>query len=341
MTFSDWVHDSRRRYREESFGHATRESAVKFIHGAVRRFDRYFGTPVWDRGDWDVLIILDACRHDIWEEVAPEYDELPDEAPYIRSNASCSIGWIKRTFNRCPEEASTAGYVTANPFANHDTPTTESADITGSQVAHFDPLYETEWTEVTPSGDMIPDDVQRAKVGSGVATVPPKTVTDYAIDRWRRRAGGMNRLVVHYMQPHEPYITRPGWGSGDSDLLGNLIDPEEQAGASVWPKVQDGEVDLDEFWEVYCDNLRWVLDDITERLLPNIEGDVVISADHGNGLGEWGVWHHPPGAIGPGVRRVPWVEIECSDSETIKPELDGEMTENTSMEEKLEALGYL
>lgn len=33
------------------------------------------GTPVWDR-DWDVLLILDACRLDLLEEVVDDYPFL-------------------------------------------------------------------------------------------------------------------------------------------------------------------------------------------------------------------------------------------------------------------------
>jgi hypothetical protein len=171
--------------------------------------------------------------------------------------------------------------------------------------------------------------------------VPPETVTDHAISAWRERNSlGIERLVVHYMQPHEPYRARPEWGSGDSKLLENLVDPDQPAGASVWPVLQEGGIEMDEFWEVYKDNLRWALDDVTERLLPNVGGDVVISADHGNALGEWGEWHHPPGAIGPAVRRVPWVPIECEDGHTVDPDVSAGDAASPDVNEQLAALGY-
>jgi hypothetical protein len=37
-------------------------------------------------------------------------------------------------------------------------------------------------------------------------------------------------------------------------------------------------------WEAYLDNLRYVLDNI-EELLQNVDGKVVISADHGELFG--------------------------------------------------------
>jgi len=86
-----------------------------------------------------------------------------------------------------------------------------------------------------------------------------------------------------------------------------------------------------------------VLDDVTERLLPNLDGRVVVTADHGNAMGEWGEWHHPPGALSPAVRKVPWLEIDCTDQNTVQPDVELDHTSDGSgvdTEARLEALGY-
>jgi hypothetical protein len=215
-------------------------------------------------------------------------------------------------------------------------------------LAFFQQLYKTHWTDLNPedTASSLHEETGRAKVGSGIATVPPEAVTDHAIEAWRNRESlGFDRLVVHYMQPHEPYRARPGWGSGDSNLLENLVDEDADAGASIWPQLQDGNISMTEFWKVYKDNLRWVLDDLSDRLLTNMDAEIVFTADHGNALGEWGEWHHPPGAIGPAVRRVPWVQVTGHDRRTVTPGEDVLYSEDSlsseqDPESQLRALGY-
>lgn len=333
MTFIDWLHDSGYRFKTMPPRTAAHESGMAFARGIFRRVDQHFGRTIWQRddGDWDVLIILDACRHDLWDDVAPEYG-LPT-GDTIWSNASCSIDWINYNFANCPSEIEDVGYVTANPFTDHDAEHAKSADLKDSPIGHLRALYETEWSEV----DTDPP----------IETVPPERVTDHAIDAWRRRDElGIDQLVVHYMQPHEPFIERPEWSYQDPEdnaVLKNLVSDGYQAGTSPWRSMVDsGEVSPEEFWPVYCENLRWVLDDVTDRLLPNLDGDVVLSADHGNGLGEWGEWHHPPGAIGPAVRRVPWIHVPCTDRKSVQPDATaGSATQSDEeLEAQLEALGY-
>lgn len=329
MTFHDWLAETKDRYHNQPPLQATKESARAFWRGGVRRtFDPWIGTPVWDRGDWEVLVILDACRVDQLQALAPEYNRLPDDVPAVWSNASASIDWIDRNFNQCPGDAKNAGYITANPFARHSDPDVRSADLCEQTVGHLELLYNEHWQDI----------------GNGIETVPPEPVTDHAINAWRNRDElGIDRLVVHYMQPHEPFRSRPEWGNGNHKLLKNLVSDGATAGSSVYPRLQDGDIDLRKFWEAYQDNLEWVLDDVTDRLLENCEANIVVSADHGNGLGEWGSWHHPPGTVMPHVRRVPWLEVDGTDAETITPEVSAVKPRTQTSEiadDQLEALGY-
>lgn len=328
MTLHDWIQESREEFENRPPGEAARRSAESFVRGGIRRFGGHIGTPIWEYGDWDVLVVLDACRVDLMEEVIDEYDELAGPVDTRWSNASCSVDWILRNWTGDRPEVRTAGYVTANPFADHDRSTARSGHLSEEPLGYLAKLYETHWAEVE----------------EGIETVPPEAVTDYTVAAWRARDElGIDRLVAHYMQPHEPYIARPEWGDENARLLGNLVDEEAEAGASIWPRLEAGEIDREEFWEVYKENLRWVLDDVVERLLPNVDGRVALTADHGNAMGEWGEWHHPPGAIGPAVRRVPYVTVECADGGSLTPQVDlhGERDDEVDTEAQLEALGYV
>jgi len=305
---------------------ATKRSGVALARGFFRRIEPDVVPPVWSR-DWDVLIILDACRVDQMDAVRDEYDCVRT-VDSKWSQAACSIDWIDKTFNEYPAESKQCGYITANPFANNDTPGAQSADLDEDKLAYFDPLYEHEWAEV-----------------DGIKTVPPERVSDYAIDAWRDRDDlGFDRLIVHYMQPHEPYITHPEWGSGDHEILEDLVEGEQDhAGQSVWKLIENNNTDVtvDELWNAGVDNLQWVMDNIQNRVVENMDADIVLSADHGNAMGEWGEWHHPPGAIAPAVRKVPWVRVDGTDTETVDPEITRDCVDpDAGVAEQLEALGY-
>lgn len=327
MTFGDWLADTRRRYRQQPPARATATAAAKLWRGVVRRTaDPHIGRPIWARDGWDVCVVADAARLDLMRTAIDEYAALPDgeEVRGVWSNASCSMDWIDRTFNDHPADAARTGYVTANPFTAHDAAGVPSADLAEPRVGHLRRLYDSDWQET-----------------EGCMTVPPATVTDHAIDAWRRRDDlGIDRLVVHYMQPHEPFRARPEWGGGDHALLEDMVTGDaDHAGASIYPQVRRGEVPLSLFKSVYLDNHHWVLEDIADRLVDNIAGDIAITADHGNALGEWGAWHHPPAMVAPPVRRVPWATVTGTDEETVTPDLRAGGID-ASTKGQLEALGY-
>lgn len=328
MTFADWLQESKQRFQQQPPTTAAIESGKRFVRGAVRRsVDPYVGTSIWDRDDWDVLIVADAARVDMTRLLVGDYENFPDATGVERvwSNASCSIDWIVRNWVDQPEETRRTAYVTANPFADHSDPDARSADLRDEQIGELRLLYETEWEQVV----------------GGLETVQPMRVTDHAIDVWRRRDElGIDRMVVHYMQPHEPFRSRPEWASDHDKLLKNLVDEDAAAGSSVYSRVRDGDIPLEELRYAYKDNHRWLFEDVNGLLLRNLEADhVVLTADHANGLDEFGAWHHPPGRIHPAVRTVPWLRVEASDHRTIEPDI-GSVGTVTETEKQLQALGY-
>lgn len=327
MTLFDWVSETRSRYQTLPVKTATRESAVALMHGAARRtIDSALGDSVWDR-DWDVLVVLDATRVDLMRQEIGDVDGLPNSAGSRWSEASCSLDWIDRVFgeeNRT--NALRAGYVTANPWSGHDNPGQVSVDLTeGREVGYLDEVWRDGWQDIN----------------GGVETVPPEVVTNRAITAWRRREElDIDRLIVHYMQPHQPFRARPEW-LGESSNLANLMEPGREAGFCIWQETKAGNFDSDEVWDAYADNLRWVLTDVAQRLLENCDAKVGITADHGNGMGEWGVWGHPPGGVTPQVRKVPWVKVQATDQHTVVPESTPPEKNQADPEDQLEALGYV
>lgn len=253
------------------------------------------GTSVFDAGDWDILCILDGCRVDTFKEVS-KY-----ESESMLSVASTSQTWIPRTFSRDTESV---GYITGNPHAT---------GLNENELAYFhqEPVVDHE---------------------SGVKTVPPEALTDRALSLWKERDEfGVDQLIIHYMQPHVPFRSRPewfdrfdeGWGSAAWDDVGDRYSPEE-------------------WFEAYRDNLKWVINDV-ERLIDFCETNqtVALSADHGNAVGEFGVTGHPRNAWTPHVRKVPWATVTGRSVSVDVPDVKLESHEEVDNEEQLEALGYL
>jgi len=299
MSFRDFLHTSREWVDEEGVV-GLKYCVNQAWMGILRRMNPFFkeGTNVFEK-DWDLLIILDACRVDALEKVADEYAFL-DQPGTMRSVASTSIEWMEETFteDHKPLIEDTV-YVTANQH---------SSAVVDQPFEQFENLYDYGWD-------------------SDLGTVSADVVTDKAIEIGREN-DEYDRMIIHYMQPHFPSIPEP-LGHG------NKFD-------NVWKGLMVGQRDEDEVWESYIANLRYVLDHVAV-LLENINAETVaLSADHGNGKGEWGVYEHPIGVPTRQVRTVPWYVTTASDTQDYTVDADRQTgLSSTSREERLKSLGYL
>lgn len=158
----------------------------------------------------------------------------------------------------------------------------------------------------------------------------PEAVTDRAAQAGRNER--WDRLIAHYVPPHAPHRSR-------AIAENRSLEPEE---ASPWEALRNG-TDKSCIWENYLADLRWVLDTV-EELLRNVDAEeVVITADHGDAFGEYGVYSHPMGVPHPHVRKVPWVRTSATDRGEYTPQL-GERDPkelDRGTEDQLQKLGYL
>jgi hypothetical protein len=256
--------------------------------------------------DWDMLVILDACRVDLLEEVAEEYAFIKSiDTTY--SLGADSTRWIRENFTRDAfrEEVQQTCYITGNPHTK--------LVLSGNEFRHLDEV----WTYAF-------DDEQ--------GFMPPRSITERAVAASREH--NYNRLVVHYMQPHFPSVPRLD--------LGSTMDPKTVGTEwySVWKQLKNEAIDRDVIWNAYRENLRYVLDEVAV-LLENVDADTtIISADHGNAVGELGFYGHKDIPVR-AVRRVPWCRTTGRDRGTLQPDLEPLEEANTSdLDEQLAALGY-
>jgi len=138
------------------------------------------------------------------------------------------------------------------------------------------------------------------------------------------------------MQPHTPLKARPDWFNYDMDVEG--WDGGKDDITTVWTRARRGEIEKAELRDAFQDNLRWVLESV-ETLRTSVDANIVITSDHGNAFGEYGLWGHPRGVQIPTVRRVPWVEVDGENTNSYSPTVSTEKV-STDTEDQLSALGY-
>lgn len=314
MGFKEFASKSKRKYQDRGV-ETLPEIAQEFTLGAASRLlpiHRY-GRRIYDH-DWDILVVLDACRMDMYQDV------VNADAGSAWSCAGTSTEWMEKNFvQKYSDEMAETAYISGNPFTE--------------QIFGGKPWAEGNNADAGSAFGLL-DEVWRYGWDDEAGTIPPEPLTDRAVRVGRENE--YDRIIVHYMQPHMPFIgSDRTWGRMDVENFG------EGTKGNVWYRAMLGEVDVDAVWEAYNDNLRFVWEYV-ETLLSNMDGDLVVTADHGNCLGEWGMWGHRGYVPAPALRRVPWDRYEAVDRETYEPSDISPESSHVSDEvnERLEQLGY-
>jgi hypothetical protein len=274
-----------------------------FVRQAPTTVFDYPRTNIMDK-EWELLILLDGCRVDTLQEVAPQYEWLPAEIPADSSIAGASKQWMERTFRDA--EFPDLSYITSNPHSD--------IVLSDRQFQQLDEVWKYEWED-------------------DIGTVLPRAVTNQVITHGResQQAG---RTIVHYMQPHFPAVTHPELGSEMT-----LDEVGEGWTGNIWDQLLEGKIPEQKVRTAFRENLCAVLDEVAV-LINNVDADrTVLSADHGNAFGERGYYGHGDYRVD-AVREVPWVELTAEDNETHEPETKKKQ-DNYDIEDQLESLGYV
>ncbi|GAA0728004.1 hypothetical protein J2744_002558 [Halorubrum trapanicum] len=254
--------------------------------------------------EWDVLVILDACRVDSLEKQVRDRDNYGDVAEYLSVGAN-SATWLDAYEEKLKSDDIV--YVSANP---HTKPCLDSNGCVE--------VWKTNWDE-------------------GLGTVRAEDVTDAALYHYDPKPS--NRLVVHYMQPHFPSVPQPQFNSG-FDKKGVTGDNESNWSGSVWEQLNNGDVANEEVQEAYTENLKYVLDEVDVLTTFLSDCTVSVTADHGNSFTE--PYGHPDRATSDAVRQVPWCYAEAIEDPKRHPK-DIEMSsmdDKIDVEKRLSSLGY-
>lgn len=262
--------------------------------------------------DWDSLILLDGCRADLFEERADlsRFDSYES----ITSTGSDSQEWIEQTFG--DRTYGDTVYVTANPHVTK---------LVGNAFHAVVDVWEDGFDEQ-------------------LRTIPPETVRDAVLQAANTYPN--KRLIVHFMQPHHPFINTdfPKFGAPSK----RDVNPDNGEPRHVWDALRQGRVTKTEVWEAYGDNLITVLEE-THELLTAFGGKTVVTSDHGNAFGERGwpipfrLYGHPGGMRTPALTRVPWATVENGSRRTVRDDGINAVSEydEALVKDRLADLGYV
>lgn len=293
------------------------------IHQRIRGNDGSFVLGA----DWDNLIILDACRYDLFNQIRFK-QSIDGELSKFRSRGSDSPEFLEQNF--AGRTLNDTVYVTANPHEKR---------VLDEPFLHTDRVWVDGWDD--EEGIVLPETLAE-RASAAHESYPNK------------------RLIAHFMQPHVPFIGDSRLEAQDSMMNGFrkmvLEGPEDaEFGESAWEALQTGTLERELFWEAYRDNLIRALD-AALPLAEQLPGKTVITADHGNALGEWAfplpfrVYFHPGKIRIPVLIDVPWFVppyterkwiVAADESEVGDDSTSTESVDDDEVADRLSALGYL
>ena len=254
--------------------------------------------------DWDNLIILDACRYDLFQSS----NTIQGELDSIYSIGSHTGEFLEKTFGG--EEYLDTIYVTATPQAK-----LHGVDDAVLKCIH---VWENNWHEELRT--VTAEDVA-AKARIAQDEYPNK------------------RLIVHFIQPHYPFIGPTGRELPHRTISGEGLTADESA-PSIWDRLENGDYDSETVWKAYEENLEIILPTI-EDLVDDLNGKTVVTSDHGNAFGKFGIYGHPGGVFLNELVEVPWLvvagnerrefsvdtEKQSGEREQVTPEVQARLTE--------------
>jgi len=274
------------------------------------------GIDVMDR-DWDTLVILDACRSDYFTA----QNTIDGTFETVISKGSNSWPFMQGNF--VGKQHHDTVYVTANPHARK--------------------LDDDEFYTIETVLDRWDDEV---------GTVQPEDVVAAAIEA--HEANPNKRLIVHFIQPHRPYIGQTAERlrervdlHGYNRVRGLDDESDDRTGMSMWDAVKSGRVTTAELRQAYAESLDITLDHVSE-LLDAIDGKTVITADHGEMLGDRAfvftnrLYGHPGEIRCRQLREVPWLTVTGDERRSITADapVEGDRLADDLVEDRLRALGY-
>jgi hypothetical protein len=278
-------------------------------NGLKHRTDSCYNKQGFDilEEDWDNLVILDACRFDTFRDRGKQ---LPGKLEKRESKAGDTPEFLRHNFQS--RDLQDTIYLTANPQLHRNK---KEIDVDFFQEYQ---VWIDNWAE-------------------NYDTVKPNVVTEKTLSVAEEYPN--KRLIIHYLQPHAPYI-----GPTGKELPKDYL--------NFWSSFTAGkfDIDLETAKQAYSENVKIMIPHV-ERLLNNLQGKTVVTADHAELLGERDKpipirrYGHAAYTYIPELVEVPWLTYQNGDRKDIIAEdkstkdIEKRVTEDT-VKKRLKDLGY-
>lgn len=231
---------------------------------------------------WDNLIILDACRYDIFDNL----NTIKGDLKCRFSRGLNTNQFLRENFgNKYFDDTI---YIIANPLFNFHG-------------------YDKNFYKTVNMWDFAWDEKLRTVLPGQMAKKTNEIRRDYP----------NKRIISHFVQPHFPFIGEIGQKylpkhrafEMDKEDVKRGIEREQEY-ENIWKLVEEKKVNRETVIKAYKENLEITLP-IIKDLVNIIEGKTVITSDHGNLIGErifpffFRRYGHP-GLYHENVVKVPW-----------------------------------
>ena len=305
-------------YSERGFGELVRTSLSYIpieINNLLFRLQNGQGTKIMEE-DWDQLVLLDACRYDMFKDCV----DLDGTLESRISLGSTSEEFLDQNFRDSSFHDTV--YINTNPYL----PRLDLDDETFHAVIDLLDEWDPE-----------------------LQTVHPATVVKAAKEASKEYPN--KRIIIHFMQPHVPFIGDKGKEiSAEGWTLGQ--ESTDDSSQTVWQQLrnqseQNG-ISEDTVISAYYENVEIVLNYVSD-LLTSFSGKTVISADHGNLIGErlrplptQKMYGHYYGVYTSELVKVPWFVIDSGERRKIEsdPPVQSNSVTDDTVNDRLQALGY-
>lgn len=240
---------------------------------------------------WDNLIILDACRYDFFEKFLQRW-KLPGVLEQRNSRGSHTKSFLTENFKN--QSYNDIIYITANPYVDI---------MVREKFCKVISVWIDGWSKK-------------------YHTVLPETTYQYTLKTIKEQTG--KKLIIHFMQPHYPYIDL----NVEIKTLETLRESAQNKKLTLdedFNKKQRKEkfcslysyyvykmFDIDTHIRGYWRNLE-VSFPYIKKLLKKLPGKTIITADHGEAFGEFihpfipiKYYGHRESVRIPILTKVPW-----------------------------------
>jgi arylsulfatase A-like enzyme len=230
-----------------------------------------------------LMIVLDACRTDYFEDEYPAY--FQGEKEDVVSSAPHTFGYVSNIWHDNKEVKYISGALPINNRVKNE----EKSEGEKRLYGDYEPRQNL---------DIV--DAWREAWDEELGTPDPEKVTEIALEN------KADKMVVHYFQPHQPFI-------GETKIEGHTGNPEASGispGKKLRSKIEKGEVTQKELGTAYRNNLIHVLEHARKLAEEFDDRRVVITSDHGELLESGGYFGHHKEIHHPDLRVIPWLEVE-------------------------------